>query len=153
MKRIILSLLVFIFGFMAVAFPKLTDRDYVRVKDVALDSNKYLHDTDRDNVMLCLDCAIVFYKLWTWRYGTRDIRLVVNRKPNPNYPSYSSTKYILNHIYMEIWSGGYWVKVDSNIVRGFYNHFLYVLDGFKEEYDPAYDIYDEQEYWLNECPY
>ena len=121
------------------------------------EARKRLHDVDRDGEIVCLDYAVTFYRVWKKFFKKdgvlRDIRLVVNRNPNAKI----GNSYF-NHIYMEIsymdWDNDRkikWYKLDSNVVRD--GIIQTPAKAFGKLYDPAYDIYTEQEKWLKKAKY
>ena len=125
-------------------------------EDILPEARRELHDVDRNGEIVCLDYAVTFYRVWKRCFKGahyRDIRLVVNRNPTIKIGND-----IFCHIYMEIqyidtdndWEVK-WYKLDSNVVRD--GIIQTPAKAFGKLYDPAYDIYTEQEKWLKKAKY
>ena len=143
MKKVVLFFALifectFLFGFDAI---KSWDEFY-RVKNLLNDALAMEKDINGDGRITCIDNAIIFYNLWVARYGKNTVRLVVNRNPNPSW-DYEGP-YVLNHIYAQVFVEKHWVKIETTGRTSS----LYVEDAWDEKYDPKYDIYDEQDYWI-----
>jgi len=141
MKKVVLFFaLVFectlLFGIEAIK----SREEFYKVYNLLNDALAMEKDMNGDGRITCIDNAIIFYNLWVSRYGKDTVRLVVNRNPNTSW-DYEGP-YVMNHIYAQVFVEKHWVRIETT------GNMFYVEDAFDERYDPKYDIYDEQDYWI-----